>query len=61
MYIVLSVVAVVIGLLLLFQPFGALRGALSVVLRVTGVVLCIAGAVLIYALLSGKIVLPLIK
>ena len=58
MFIILSVAILVVGLLLTVLSFK-IHGAASVAMRSVGVILCIASAVLIYALMSGKIVLPL--
>lgn len=66
MYIILFSVVLIIGLLLLFLPFGIIENCtkykwFSIIIRLIGIVLCIASAVSIYAVLSGEIVLPLIK
>lgn len=66
MYITLFVIAFAVGLLLLFLPFNFYkkwieRRLFSVIIRVIGIILCVISAISIYAVLSGKIVLPLIK
>lgn len=66
MYIVLFSVVLIVGLLLLSLPFGVIKNCtkykwFSIIIRLIGIVLCIASAVSIYAVLTGKIVLPLIK
>lgn len=66
MYITLFAIVFAVGLVLLFLPFKFYKKwtesrLFSVIIRVTGIILCIISAILIYAVLSGKIVLPLIK
>lgn len=66
MYVTLFFIILVVGLLLLFLPFNIYRKWIkskifSVIIRVIGIILCIVSAISIYAVLSGKIVLPLIK
>lgn len=66
MYVTLFFIILVVGLLLLFLPFNIYRKwidrkVFSVLIRVIGIILCIVSAISIYAVLSGKIVLPLIK
>lgn len=66
MYIILFVIAFAVGLLLLFLPFDFYKKWIEsrlflVIIRVIGIILCIISAISIYAVLSGKIVLPLIK
>lgn len=66
MYVTLLFIVFVVGLLLLFLPFTIYKKwvenrAFSVVIRIIGIILCIVSAISIYAVLSGEIVLPLIK
>lgn len=66
MYITLFIVIFMTGLLLLFLPSDVYKKwiegrVFSIVMRMAGIVLCIVSAIFIYAVLSGKIVLPLIK
>ena len=66
MYIILFVIAFAVGLLLLFLPFDFYKKWIEsrlflVIIRVIGIILCVISAISIYAVLSGKIVLPLIK
>lgn len=66
MYVTVLLIVFVVGLLLLFLPFNIYKKwvesrIFSVVVRVIGIILCIVSAISIYAVLSGKIVLPLIK
>lgn len=66
MYVTLFFIIFVVGLLLLILPFNIYRKWIeskifSVVIRVIGIILCIVSSISIYAVLSGKIVLPLIK
>ena len=66
MYVILFIIVMVVGLLLLFLPFNIHKkrignSVLPVAIRVTGIILCIVSVLSIYAVLSGKIVLPLIK
>ena len=57
MFIILSVLALIVGLVLFFMSIRKR----SVILGVSGAVLFILGFLLIYALLTEIIVLPLIK
>lgn len=66
MYVTVLLVVFIVGLLLLFLPFNIYKKwvesrIFSVVIRVIGIILCIVSAISIYAVLSGEIVLPLIK
>lgn len=66
MYVTLFFIILVVGLLLIFLPFNIYRKwveseVFTIVIRVIGIILCIVSAISIYAVLSGKIVLPLIK
>lgn len=66
MYVTLLFIVFVVGLLLLFLPFTIYKKwvenrAFSVVIHIIGIILCIVSAISIYAVLSGEIVLPLIK
>ena len=66
MYVILFIFVMVVGLLLLFLPFNIYKKwienrVLIAIIRVIGIILCIVSVVSIYAVLSGKIVLPLIK
>lgn len=66
MYVTVLLIVFVVGLLLLFLPFNIYKKwvesrIFSVVIRVIGIILCIVSAISIYAVLSGEIVLPLIK
>ena len=61
MYVTLFSIILVIGLLLLLLPINIYKKwfdnrVFPIVIRVIGIILCI-----IYAVLSGEIVLPLIK
>lgn len=66
MYIILFSIVLIVGLLLLFLPSNNHQkwfkgNAFSIVVRITGIILCIISIISIYAVLSGRIVLPLIK
>lgn len=66
MYVALFSIVLVVGLLFLFLPSKIYKKwfenrVFSVVTRVIGAILCIGSIILIYAVLSEKIVLPLIK
>ena len=66
MYVTLLFIVLVVGLLLLLLPFNIYKKWIgsrifSVVIRVIGIILCSVSAISIYAVLSGVIVLPLIK
>lgn len=66
MYVTVLLIVFVVGLLLLFLPFNIYKKWVEsriffVVVRVIGIILCIVSAISIYAVLSGEIVLPLIK
>lgn len=66
MYIMLFSIVLIVGLLFLFLPSNNYHkwfkgNAFSVVVRITGIILCIISIISIYAVLSGRIVLPLIK
>lgn len=66
MYVTLFSITLVIGLLLLLLPINIYKKwfdnrAFPIVIRVIGIILCIISVFSIYAVLSGEIVLPLIK
>ena len=66
MYITLFIVVLIVGLLMVFLPSKAIKNLVNqngvlVVLRVLGIIMCVASSVTIYALATGKIVFPLIK
>lgn len=66
MYVTVLFIVFVVGLLFLFLPFNIYKKwgesrIFSVVIRVIGIILCIVSIISIYAVLSGEIVLPLIK
>ncbi len=66
MYVTLFSIVLVIGLLLLLLPFNIYKKwfdnrVFPIVIRVIGIILCIISVFSIYAVLSGEIVLPLIK
>lgn len=66
MYVTLFSITLVIGLLLLLLPINIYKKWLDnrvfpIVIRVIGIILCIISVFSIYAVLSGEIVLPLIK
>lgn len=66
MYVTLFSIILVIGLLLLLLPINIYKKwfdnrVFSIVIRVIGIILCIISVFSIYAVLSGEIVLPLIK
>ncbi|RGM69976.1 hypothetical protein DXB99_11000 [Agathobacter rectalis] len=66
MYVTLFSIILVIGLLLLLLPINIYRKwfdnrVFPIVIRVIGIILCIISVFSIYAVLSGEIVLPLIK
>ena len=66
MYVTLFSIILVIGLLLLLLPINIYKKwfdnrVFPIVIRVIGIILCISSVFSIYAVLSGEIVLPLIK
>ena len=66
MYVTLFSITLVIGLLLLLLPINIYKKwfvyrVFPIVIRVIGIILCIISVFSIYAVLSGEIVLPLIK
>lgn len=66
MYVTLFSIILVIGLLLLLLPINIYKKwfdnrVFPIVIRVIGIILCIINVFSIYAVLSGEIVLPLIK
>ena len=66
MYVTLFSIILVIGLLLLLLPINIYKKwfdnrVFPIVSRVIGIILCIISVFSIYAVLSGEIVLPLIK
>lgn len=66
MYVTLFSITLVIGLLLLLLPINIYKKwfdnrVFPMVIRVIGIILCIISVFSIYAVLSGEIVLPLIK
>lgn len=66
MYVTLFSIILVIGLLLLLLPINIYKKwfnnrVFPIVIRVIGIILCIISVFSIYAVLSGEIVLPLIK
>lgn len=66
MYVTLFSIILVIGLLLLLLPINIYKKwfdnrVFLIVIRVIGIILCIISVFSIYAVLSGEIVLPLIK
>lgn len=66
MYVTLFSMILVIGLLLLLLPINIYKKwfdnrVFPIVIRVIGIILCIISVFSIYAVLSGEIVLPLIK
>ena len=66
MYVTLFFITLVIGLLLLLLPINIYNKwfdnrVFPIVIRVIGIILCIISVFSIYAVLSGEIVLPLIK
>ena len=66
MYVTLFTITLVIGLLLLLLPINIYKKwfdnrVFPIVIRVIGIILCIISVFSIYAVLSGEIVLPLIK
>lgn len=66
MYVTLFSIILVIGLLLLLFPINIYKKwfdnrVFPIVIRVIGIILCIISVFSIYAVLSGEIVLPLIK
>ena len=66
MYVTLFSIIFVIGLLLLLLPINIYKKwfdnrVFPIVIRVIGIILCIISVFSIYAVLSGEIVLPLIK
>ena len=66
MYVTLFSITLVIGLLLLLLPINIYKKwfdnrVFPIVIRVIGIILCIISVFSFYAVLSGEIVLPLIK
>lgn len=66
MYVTLFSIILVIGLLLLLLPINIYKKwfdnrVFPIIIRVIGIILCIISVFSIYAVLSGEIVLPLIK
>ena len=66
MYVTLFSIILVIGLFLLLLPINIYKKwfdnrVFPIVIRVIGIILCIISVFSIYAVLSGEIVLPLIK
>ena len=66
MYVTLFSITLVIGLLLLLLPINIYKKwfdnrVFPIVIRVIVIILCIISVFSIYAVLSGEIVLPLIK
>ena len=66
MYITLFIIVLIVGLLMVLLPSKAIKNLVNqngvlVVLRLLGIIMCVASSVTIYALVAGKIVLPLIK
>lgn len=66
MYVTLFSIILVIGLLFLLLPINIYKKwfdnrVFPIVIRVIGIILCIISVFSIYAVLSGEIVLPLIK
>lgn len=66
MYVTLFSIILVIGLLLLLLPINIYKKwfdnrVFPIVIRGIGIILCIISVFSIYAVLSGEIVLPLIK
>lgn len=66
MYVTLFSIILVIGLLLLLLPINIYKKwfdnrVFPIVIRVIGIILCIISVFSIYVVLSGEIVLPLIK
>lgn len=66
MYVTLFSITLVIGLLLLLLLINIYKKwfdnrVFPIVIRVIGIILCIISVFSIYAVLSGEIVLPLIK
>lgn len=66
MYVTLFSITLIIGLLLLLLPINIYKKwfdnrVFPIVIRVIGIILCIISVFSIYAVLSGEIVLPLIK
>ena len=66
MYVTLFSITLVIGLLLLLLPINIYKKwfdnrVFPIVIRVIGIILCIISVFSIYAVLSGEIVVPLIK
>ena len=66
MYVTLFSVVLLVGLLLLFLPSSVYekwfeKKTFPIIMRIIGIFLCIGSAISIYTVLSGKIILPLIK
>lgn len=66
MYITLFAVVLIVGLLMVFLPSKTIKNLVNqngvlIVLRLLGIIMCVASSVTIYALATGKFVLPLIK
>ena len=65
-HITLFIIVLIVGLLMVLLPSKAIKNLVNqngvlVVLRLLGIIMCVASSVTIYALVAGKIVLPLIK
>lgn len=63
---ILFIIVLIVGLLMVLLPSKAIKNLVNqngvlVVLRLLGIIMCVASSVTIYALVAGKIVLPLIK
>lgn len=66
MYITLFIIVLIVGLIMVFLPSKAIKNLINqfwilITLHLLGVILCVASGITIYALVAGKIVLPLIK
>ena len=64
MYITLFIIVLIVGLLMVLLPSKAIKNLVNqngvlVVLRLLGIIMCVASSVTIYALVAGKIALPL--
>lgn len=62
MYITLFIIVLIVGLLMVLLPSKAIKNLVNqngvlVVLRLLGIIMCVASSVTIYALVAGKIVL----
>lgn len=61
MYITLFIIVLIVGLLMVLLPSKAIKNLVNqngvlVVLRLLGIIMCVASSVTIYALVAGKIV-----